>query len=251
MTRGIYTKWIIGAVFILLIVATGCILYYQHTTAADRHAAAQADKLLETWKADKAKPPTPAETESTKPTAENRTLTAEKPVNKVTAAMKNDFAAETEQTSTPVDTDEDRISAFGFGPYPELPADFPFQDMFDPPYYSRSPDDPYKDDPDYELMDRLWVELWKRGEKVEGFGTLDSTGLFYPTIRGRIYVEWAPRWKVFGKGFGRTISYIDYHPDDRDRLLHINRESEIPSDFEVFDISEGINPYTFLNLPEK
>ena len=55
MTRGIYTKWIIGAAFVLLIVATGCILYYQHTTAQYKHEAEQADKLLQQWKADKAK----------------------------------------------------------------------------------------------------------------------------------------------------------------------------------------------------
>ena len=33
MTRGIYTKWIVGAAFVLLIIAAGCIWYYQHTTA--------------------------------------------------------------------------------------------------------------------------------------------------------------------------------------------------------------------------
>lgn len=95
----------------------------------------------------------------------------------------------------------------------------------------------------------IWVELWKRGENVEGFGTIKSTALFYPTIRGTIYVEWAPRWKVFGKGFGRTIRYIDRHPDDVERLQGVDRESEIPSDFKVLDISEGIDPYHFLDLP--
>lgn len=71
MTRSIYTKWIIGAVCILLVIAAGCILYYQQTTAHDRKEAAKDDKLLQQWKADKAKSPaetTPAE--SVRQTAE-------------------------------------------------------------------------------------------------------------------------------------------------------------------------------------
>ena len=235
MTRGIYTKWIIGAVFMLLIVATGCILYYQHTTAADKHAAAQAEKRLETWQADKAKPPTPAKTESTKPPVESTTPTAE---------------AETEQTSTPTDTDEVLLSKFGFGPYPEVPADFPWQEVFGPSY-NRS-------NADYELMDRVSVELWKQGEHVEGISSEDDTGLFYPTIRGTIYVEWGSRWEVLGKGFGRKVRGLTGHPDDLKSLQDLIQsregspllESDIPSHLKVLDMSEGIDPYKFLDLPK-
>ena len=233
MTRGIWTKWIIGAVFLLLIVATGCILYYQHTTAADKQAAAQAEKRLQKWQADKAKPP------------------AEKPVNKVTAAVKNDFAAETEQTSTAAAPDEVRVSKFGFGPFPEVPADFPWQEVFGPSY-NRS-------HADYELMDRVFVELWKQGERgVEGMASANSTGLFYPTIRGTIYVEWGSRWKVFGKGFGRKVKGLKGHPDDLKPLQDLIQsregspllESDIPSHLKVLDMSEGIDPYKFLDLPK-
>jgi hypothetical protein len=105
-------------------------------------------------------------------------------------------------------------------------------------------------------MYRLWVELWKRGEKVEGFGTLKSTGLFYPTIRGTIYVKWGPRWKIFGHEVGRKIRYVDGHPDDIEALRARRSdetgllESDIPPGIKVLDISEGINPYTFLDLPK-
>ena len=249
MIRDIFTnKWIIGAAFGLLIVAAGCFWYYQQTTQAYKQEAEQADKLLQQWEADKAQQTTTAEKEETNTPAESTENTAEEPTNKIGEGTETETKQAQSAAPTQTEAAEVRVSKFGFGPYPELPADFPWQDMFDPPYYTEDPDDPYKDNPNYELMDRLWVELWKRGENVEGFGTLKSTGLFYPTIRGTIYVKWIPRWKVFGKEFGRTIQYIDGHPDDMDRLESITKESEIPSDLKVLDISEGINAYEFLNL---
>ena len=254
MTRGIYTKWIIGAAFILLIVACGCILYYQHSTADDKQAAEQANKLLQEWKADKAKQTTTTEKQATHTPAESTTPTAKKPINKIGEGTETKTEPAQSAATAQTKAAEVRVSKFGFGPYPELPADFPWQDLFDPPFYSEDPNDPYKDDPIYELMYRVHVELWKRGENVEGMGTLDSTGLIYPTIRGTIYVEWIPRWKVFGKEIGRKIRYIDGHPDDIERLQsHLKEgkpltEKDIPSDFKVLDISEGIDPYKFLNL---
>lgn len=161
-----------------------------------------------------------------------------------------------EDSAQNAENQEVRVSKFGFGPYPELPADFPWQDLFDPPYYSENPKDPHKDNPNYELMDRLWVELWKRGENVVGVGTRHSIGLFYPTIPGTIYVEWGPRWKVFGQGFGKSIRHVKGDPDDLDRLRSLRPEGEslterdIPSDLKVLDISEGIDPYKLLNLPK-
>ena len=105
-------------------------------------------------------------------------------------------------------------------------------------------------------MDRVYVELWKRGENVVGMGTRDSTGLFYPTIRGTIYVEWGPRWKIYGLSFGRKVRHITGHPDDIERLRSLQGEGktltarDIPSDLKVLDMSEGIDPFKFLNLPK-
>ena len=251
MIKNIYTRWILGGIALLIIIAGGCYLWYQHSLADERKAAADAQKLLRQSEIEKSEKSNVAEQAADAP-AESSTPTVEKPVNKGTAKVDNDTESggTTEAPTQTAETAEVRVSKFGFGPYPEIPPDFPWQDLFDPPYYADDPNHLHKDDPDYELMYRLRVELWKRGERgVEGFGKLNSTGLFYPTIRGTIYVEWAPRWKVFGKGFGRTIRYIDGHPDDLKRLRSVDRESEIPSDIKVLDISEGIDAYEFLDLP--
>ena len=244
-------KWIIGGITLLIIIAGACYLWYQHELADDRKAASDAQKLLRQSEIEKSEKSKIAAQAADAP-AESNTPTAEKQSADATAMTDNTEASQTEADTDAQNaaTSDVRVSKFGFGPYPEIPPDFPHQDIFDPPYYTEDPNMvEYKDNPDYELMDRLWVELWKRGEKVEGMGTIDQTGLFYPTIRGTIYVEWAPRWKVFGKGIGRKIRFIDGHPDDIKRLIDAETESDIPSDMKVLDISEGIDPYEFLGLP--
>ena len=236
MTRGIWTKWIIGAVFILLIVATGCILYYQHTTAADKHAAAQTDKLLETWKADKAKPPTPAETESTKPPAE--TPNAEKPANKIGEGTETN----TDKTAKPVNiatsekdnTEEVKVSPHGFGPYPEVPEDFPEEVNWSD----------YEDDPPiFELMVRVQIKLWKQGHRTEGIG--EEGGLLYPISRGIVYIRWS------GSGDDKYISRLTGHPRDdlSDDVVHQIESGTIPAGLTVYEKDKmGIDPYKFLNL---
>lgn len=54
MIRDILTnKWIIGAPLLLLIFATGCVWFYQHTTAPYKAEAEETDKLLQQWKTEK------------------------------------------------------------------------------------------------------------------------------------------------------------------------------------------------------
>ena len=260
MSRDFLTnKWIIGSFLLLIIIAGGCYLWYQHSLTDDRKAAADAAEYARRLENQKAKQKAATETETTSTQAPAKNNTAEKP--STDNEMRNNTEAETlQQSGTSAQTAETkdvRVSKFGFGPYPELPPDFPWQDLFDPPYYSEDPNDPYKDEPDYELMHRVRVELWKRGEKVEGMQTSRKWGLFYPAIPGTIYVEWAPRWKIAGLKVGRRIRSMKGHADDTKRLQAIRQqvrrpllESDIPSDMKVLDMSEGINPYTFLDLPQ-
>lgn len=82
MTHRFYARWIIGGIVLLLIVAGACYLWYQHDTAPDRKAAADAEKLLRQSEKLKKVSKTGNKTEqaadvasaeSTTPTAENIT----------------------------------------------------------------------------------------------------------------------------------------------------------------------------------
>ncbi len=217
MTRGIYTKWIIGAVFILLIVATGCILYYQQTTAADKQAAAQADKLLETWKANKTKPPTPAEPESTKPTAENSTPTAEKPT--------------TDEEVATTEIGIQNVSPFGLGPYPKVPEEWNEPNLWEE-----------CDTIEAELLERVCIIMHNEGKRYSSIG-MEADGLITVVERGTVIVQWetAPDgtqriWRVLAdpkdlpQGIYTSLSHFPTH------LNVVNRE----------DVA--IDPYEYLGI---
>lgn len=224
MTRGIYTKWIITAVSILLIVATVCILYYQQTTAADRHAAAQDKKLLETWKADKAKPPTPAQTESTKPPAESTTPTAEKPTTDTT----QDNNTITTENPTP------KVSPFGLGEYPKIPKEW------NTPYLWKNCES-IQD----ELLTRVIIKMENEGifNNYSSVGINHETGMITPLEHGSVIIEYdidengeKKIWSVFG------------HPDEIPQGIY-TRESEIPSHLKIVTTDEiAIDPYEYLGI---
>ena len=100
-------------------------------------------------------------------------------------------------------------------------------------------------------MNRVWIELWKRGVRgITGMSISHESGLVHPTIQGIMYVDWEPRWGLFGFGFGRRISGISGHPDNFGEPFGPD-EPKIPRGIKVFDMSEGIAPYKLLNLPQK
>lgn len=251
MIRDIFTnKYIIGAACLLLIVAAGCYWYYQHTTAHYQQEAAEDDKLLKQANPNETKSTITADKETTTP-AENTTPTAEKPVNKVTAEVENNTTAEIKQNARPAATDEVAdvpVSPYGFGPYPETPADFPFPVEWEFP----------GSDVGHELMARVVIKLWTQG--IETMGVTMGDGLVYPNYIDTVYV----RWDETIDDDGNRIQYITdlggYPPAclriEENNIARLGEEglmtaADIPSDVTVILYDEaGIDPYTFLNLPK-
>ncbi len=244
MIRDILTnKWIIGAVFILLIVITGCILYYQQTTQADKQAVEQADKLLQQWKAnkaDKAKPTTTVDKEVTPTPAESTTTTAGKPTNKI--------GEETEETNTnkptePVvniatsETDnpeEVKVSRFGFGPYPKVPDDYPGD-------FGRQGEVnwDYRNTPGLELITRVLVKLWTEGERNFRGGSTHR-GKVYPHYYDTVYlhIEKTENGRRIHKKSGPFVGFDTADIDNP------------PPHIRILDLeTSGIDPYQYLDLP--
>ena len=241
MTRRIYTKWIIGAALLLFIVATGCILWYQHTIAPYKQESEQTDKLLQQWEADKAKPTIAAETETTQVPADTTTPTAEKPTN----IIGKETETHTDKTTQPVNiatskqtnTEKVKVSPFGFGPYPKLPPDFPKD------YWERS-----STNKEAELLARVRVKLLEQGKNVIGTGM--HKGLILPTIPNTIYVEWDE------VGTERYVARMMGDPSVVNRIMtetqgRLPKEQDIPTNVTVINYLDGaIDPYQFLGLKE-
>ena len=151
-------------------------------------------------------------------------------------AARVDTAAPEEMVSEE-DTTNVSVSPYGFGPYPELPAGWPADQIW--PRISA----------DHELMMRVEIKLAHQGLDVTG--SIMENGLVYPTISDTVYIEW-------GKNARRQyIRDMAGDPDACDRIGAIEdergvrfTEADIPSDIKVLSFQEGgIDPYAFLDLP--
>lgn len=139
------------------------------------------------------------------------------------------------------------VSPFGFGPYPQVPLDYP-EDVI------------WKEDMDenisqfgsgmmkaVELMDRVLIELWNQGHRATS-AVMSSNGLIYPSFPNTVFVTWKYIEEEDGtitRYAGRVSSGEGVSDSDLDEL----GEGIIPPGITVLDYgSDGIDPYTFLNL---
>ena len=232
-----------GVVFFVLIVG-GTQLYYwrvRHAEAAKVAQTARAVQRLQNTKRTRTVPPrtetfketqTPLFTDDTNPVIPDETPAFGDEADFTDAFLPDDIPLP--DTEDPIDMP---VSPYGFGPYPKLPEGW-------------SPDTFPSPSANHELLARVRIKLLSQGIETEG-ATLEK-GLVYPVIKGTIYVEWKERRGP--DGVFRFISGMLGHPDDtegldRDRPLE---EKDIPSDIKLVPFKEGgIDPYTFLDLPQR
>ncbi len=188
MDRGIYTKWIISGIIFLPIVAASCYFCYEHEMAPYKQESAKAEELLR--QSEKSKQVSDSSNESEQmdfgAITESKTPTAEKPIppaSDVTNNAKEDDSVLAEELAKDVP-----VSPFGFGPYPEVPADY-----FGNPVWARNPD-LFSDFPDdalknIELIDRVLIKLWQQGDR-ESVGGSTYNGKIYPHYDNVLYARW-------------------------------------------------------------
>ncbi len=239
-------KWVIGGVAFLIVFALACVFWYRYDTAADRKALAETAELIRQLAAKKAVPDDKMEQATDAPVENTLTETAGAVVetdtrtdNEAKTYVAGDIFIGPEPPPLPVSQDE-LVSPYGFGPYPELP------EGYGPITWPRK-------NANSELMIRAEIELLNQGVPVEGI--VMSNGLIYPIIKGICYVEWGET--SYGR---RYIRRSTGHPDDGDYMEAIEeerrkrRESVTASDFPGIQLilyeEGGIDPYTFLDLPK-
>ena len=251
MGRDIITnKWILGAVGLLIIVAGGCYFYYAYTTAQHKKAAAELDEFVRQWEKDrKAQQKRSTETEQAaeQAPAESNMQSADKPEIETNSTEAKDVeSAQTQSaTGTSVETAETAdvpVSPHGFGPFPKVPADFPYGVVWlDMEHYERLPS--YKQRR-YELLDRVFVKLWSEGKRNFAGGTIENDKV-YPHFFNTYYIiveeQKAPDGTLaplIKRVFGGNPP-----PADIDLL-------NPPPHIQVLDFeTAGIDPFQYLNLP--
>lgn len=132
-------------------------------------------------------------------------------------------------------------SPYGFGPYPEIPIGFPFEN----PWMSPVNDLSDKEAIVFELIHRVHIKLWNEGKRPEGLSY--ENGVIYATYPNTIYVTWDTVENDDGT--------VERYPSEvtsgtlSDEANALLDEGIIPPDVIVYDHDEvGINPYTYLEL---
>ena len=142
-------------------------------------------------------------------------------------------------------------SLFGFGPYPEIPSDFPEKyrpiwshGVYDAINFAEFPEEFKVVRQAEELMDRVRVKLWKEGRTDITSISLDpTTNRVYPLTANSIVVRYAGTGTE--KRIFSTSTDANFPQDLRKRI----RKGEKPPGIQIIDADTGgFNVYEYLGL---
>ena len=143
--------------------------------------------------------------------------------------------------------DDRPMSPFGFGVLPEVPADFPRQDVWQTLFELKN-DMGSEHARKYELINRVILKLWEKGEKYDGGFYSDAK--VYPLNDKTIYITWdSAEDPITGEVIhfiGRKTSMpgVGSLYDDQDF-----QKGLYPPSIDVIQHSEGgYSPYSFLQI---
>ncbi len=143
--------------------------------------------------------------------------------------------------------DTQPVSPFGFGPYPQVPLDFPRDPIWEAvEMYEKINQHGRGMMKAIELMDRVVIKLWNQGHRASSASM--SKGRVYPGFPNTVYV----RWSYIEEPDGTITRYAGRKtsgPDIPESVFDALSEGIVPPGITVLDHdADGIDPYTFLNL---
>ncbi len=136
-------------------------------------------------------------------------------------------------------------SPHGLGPYPEIPLDYPRQNVWaelEKAYY-----DGYASI-EHELIHRVLIKLWKQGKKTDSGVLSEQNGKVYPLYKDTLYVKWSEVENAEGSVEEYMNSYLSHYffKDYKQAVVGGTQ----PSWIKVIPREDGgIDPYAFLDLP--
>lgn len=138
-----------------------------------------------------------------------------------------------------------RESPYGLGPYPEIPPDFPRQNVWDSLEKSYCAG---RDVLGHELISRVLIKYWNQGKKTASGILSGDTGRVIPLWKDTVYV----RWSELELEDGTTERYLGSY------LCHGSLgsyEESVENGTQpswikvVLEEEAGVDPYSFLGLP--
>ena len=135
-----------------------------------------------------------------------------------------------------------RESVFGLGPLPDIPPDFPRQNVWDSLERSSLARI------GHELINRVLIKYWNEGRKTESGVFKNESGKVYPLFKDTVYVKWAEDENEDGSIY-RYVSRYLCHGSLADYEESVENGTQ-PSWLKVVLHEDGgVDPYSFLDLP--
>ena len=160
------------------------------------------------------------------------------------AFLPNEIVSEEEASA-----EEVAVSPFGFGPYPEVPADFP--EAIQVPWdWSQDLRHKFQELlPNFELMTRVLIKLWNEGDHGLTGGIIKN-GTVYPQYPNTVYIHRTENFEEVTDGFIEGSTFEHYAgPDVSNQTIEMIRNGENPPGIRILDMdTDGINVYNFLNI---
>ena len=132
------------------------------------------------------------------------------------------------------------VSPYGFGPFPEVPPDYPNQHVWSGTRLLTM-------QPEHELLSRVRIKLWNQGVRTVGAVFRMDYGRIFPTREDVVYIEWADSVAADGQMYVvRMLSSpatINQYEEDIYRGI-------FPPHLTIYEFPDGgIDPYEFLGSP--
>ena len=221
------------AALIVFVIAAGGFIYWQLSEMQQFkkqavQETAEAEELLRQLMMKKSKKVSKtgnkAEQATSVTPAESKTLTAEQSLIK-TAQNETESSAETTETANVP------VSPFGFGTYPEIPVDYPFNVNWE------------SKNKRGELAARVMIKAWSKGERFVGAKTDGETGKLYLNYPNTVYVQYTETVLPNGS------IYKTRRVSGPSSIVPPPLGTDFPPDIRVLDYdSEGIDPYEYLGI---
>lgn len=241
---------LVGLVFFVLVVGSS-LLYSWHIRRISAEEQAQTNKFAKQYK-EKNKAPaenavqpvtfekegfvgTPLEIEDTQWAEKAEVLRVEdtESLDFADAFLPDDFVSE----EAPAENVP--VSPYGFGPYPDVPLDYPSSVLWEEDDHGNLSQRTLKN---IELIDRVLVKLWSEGER--GFkGGAFTNGKVYPYYHQSIYVRYDE-----DEGHQYISEYYGGPeiPPLTPKQLY---DGQLPAGIHIIDMgAAGIDAYSFLDF---